>query len=114
MLTGKVDVYSFGVVILIVVTGQAAISEGTHITQRVAAKIRNGDIRGIVDPRLQGNYDVNVAWKMVELGMACVSNISSRPDMHHVVRQLKESCATATQGPSNYVDLRSVTAPATR
>ncbi|KAH6763529.1 hypothetical protein C2S52_020962 [Perilla frutescens var. hirtella] len=70
MLTEKMDVYSFGVVLLVVVTGQPAIAEGTHITQRIAPKIRNGDIRGIVDPRLQGNYDNNVAWKVVELGMA--------------------------------------------
>ncbi|KAH6798250.1 hypothetical protein C2S52_022804 [Perilla frutescens var. hirtella] len=63
MLTEKMDVYSFGVVLLVVVTGQPAIAEGTHITQRIAPKIRNGDIRGIVDPRLQGNYDINVAWK---------------------------------------------------
>ncbi|KAH6798251.1 hypothetical protein C2S52_022805 [Perilla frutescens var. hirtella] len=98
MLTEKMDVYSFGVVLLVVVTGQPAIAEGTHITQRIAPKIRNGDIRGIVDPRLQGNYDINVAWKVVELGMACVSEIRCRPDMHQVVRELNECVQTTTQG----------------
>ncbi|KAI3451155.1 hypothetical protein Pfo_007820 [Paulownia fortunei] len=97
MVTEKIDVYSFGVVMLVVVTGQPAIIQGTtNITQWIGPKIINGDIRGIVDPRLEGNYDVNVAWRVVELAMACVSrNPSSRPNMHYVVKELKECLPTA-------------------
>ncbi|KAK6150417.1 hypothetical protein DH2020_015349 [Rehmannia glutinosa] len=96
MLTEKIDVYSFGVVMLVVVTGQPAIIQGTtHITQWIGPKIRQGDIRGIVDPRLEGNCDVNVAWRVVELAMACVStNLSSRPNMNYVVKQLEECLPT--------------------
>ncbi|KAH6820597.1 hypothetical protein C2S53_014346 [Perilla frutescens var. hirtella] len=114
MLTEKMDVYSFGVVLLVVVTGQPAIAEGTHITQRIAPKIRNGDIRGIVDPRLQGNYDNNVAWKVVELGMACVSEIRCRPNMHQVVRELNECVQTTTQGTLGVITNTTVSGPSIR
>ncbi|KAL0378559.1 UNVERIFIED_CONTAM: putative LRR receptor-like protein kinase [Sesamum radiatum] len=92
LLTEKVDVYSFGVVMLVVITGRTTVVEGaTHITQWVSEKVTNGDIRGIVDPRLERSYNVNVAWRVVELAMACVSsNSSSRPNMSYVVRELKE------------------------
>ncbi|KAL0308114.1 UNVERIFIED_CONTAM: putative LRR receptor-like serine/threonine-protein kinase [Sesamum angustifolium] len=77
---------------LVVITGRTTVvEETTHITQWVREKVGNGDIRGIVDPRLEGNYNVNVAWRVVELAMACVStNSSTRPNMNYVVRELKE------------------------
>ncbi|KAL0333099.1 UNVERIFIED_CONTAM: Senescence-induced receptor-like serine/threonine-protein kinase [Sesamum calycinum] len=54
LLTEKVDVYSFGVVMLVVITGRTTVvEETTHITQWVREKVGNGDIRGIVDPRLE-------------------------------------------------------------
>lgn len=88
----KLDVYSFGVLILVVVTGKAAILQGTtHITQCVSDYIKNGDIRHIMDICLKGNYNVNLAWRVVELALACVSVDSSRrPNMHYVVKELKE------------------------
>lgn len=98
MLTEKVDVYSFGVVMLVVVTGQPAVIQGTtHITQWIAPQILNGDIRGIVNPRLSQNYDINIAWRVLELGMACVSrDPSSRPNMHDVLRELTSLQKAAT------------------
>lgn len=97
MLTEKVDVYSFGVMMLVVMTGQAPIVEKTHITQRIAPWISNGDIRGIFDRRLQHEYDVNVAWRVLELALECVSrNVSKRPNMHSVVRELSECLTTTT------------------
>ena len=53
-----------------------------------------GDIQNIVDPRLGGDFNVNSAWKAVEIAMACVSTTSSnRPPMSEVVVRLKE-CLT--------------------
>ena len=36
--------------------------------------VDKGDIQNIVDPRLQGNFNVNSAWKVIEIAMACVSS----------------------------------------
>ncbi|KAL0448769.1 UNVERIFIED_CONTAM: putative LRR receptor-like protein kinase [Sesamum latifolium] len=119
LLTEKVDVYSFGVVMLVVITGRTTVVEGaTHITQWVSEKVTNGDIRGMVDPRLERNYNVNVAWRVVELAMACVSsNSSSRPNMSYVVRELKECLPSSNDAAGIALttsNMRSVFRPHTR
>ncbi|KAL8090315.1 hypothetical protein AgCh_039694 [Apium graveolens] len=95
--TEKGDVFSFGVVLLAMITGRPAISrteERTHIAQWVESVVQYGDVKQIVDSRLDGNYDVNCAWKAVELAMTCASRISStRPTMNMVVIELKECLA---------------------
>ncbi|KAJ0006691.1 hypothetical protein Pint_28796 [Pistacia integerrima] len=54
----------------------------------------NGDIKNIVDPRFNGDFDINSVWKAVEIAMACVSRDSTkRPTMHQVVMELNESLA---------------------
>ncbi|KAM4111035.1 hypothetical protein ACJW30_05G037500 [Castanea mollissima] len=108
-LTEKSDVYSFGVVLLEIITSQRVIErsrENTHISQWVRIMIDKGDIQNIVDPRLHGNFNVNSAWKVVEIAMACVSCTSiERPTMSEVVIKLKE-CLTSElaqrKGESNY------------
>uniref|UniRef100_A0A7N2LLM9 non-specific serine/threonine protein kinase n=1 Tax=Quercus lobata TaxID=97700 RepID=A0A7N2LLM9_QUELO len=108
-LTEKSDVYSFGVVLLEIVTSQRVIErsrENTHISQWVRIMVDKGDIQNIVDPRLHGNFNVNSAWKVVEIAMACVSSTSiERPTMSEVVIKLKE-CLTSElaqrKGESNY------------
>lgn len=53
--------------------------------------LAEGNIRNIVDPSLQGNFDNNSAWKAVELALACASHTSSeRPTMTDVLMELKE------------------------
>ncbi|XP_027344323.1 LRR receptor-like serine/threonine-protein kinase IOS1 [Abrus precatorius] len=97
-LTEKSDVYSFGVVLLEIITCQpvtARNQEKTHITKWVSSLITTGDIKGIVDSRLEGDFDINSAWKAVEIAMACVSlNPNERPIISVVVAELKESLAT--------------------
>nr|XP_023890009.1 LRR receptor-like serine/threonine-protein kinase IOS1 [Quercus suber] len=108
-LTEKSDVYSFGVVLLEIITSQRVIErsrENTHISQWVRIIVDKGDIQNIVDPRLHGNFNVNSAWKVVEIAMACVSSTSiERPTMSEVVIKLKE-CLTSElaqrEGESNY------------
>jgi len=97
-LTQKSDVYSFGVVLLEIITNESVTGrneESVHISERVSSKIPTGDIRAIVDSRLEGNFDINSAWKALEIAMACVSpNPKERPMMSVVVIELQESLAT--------------------
>ncbi|KAK8469752.1 hypothetical protein PHAVU_005G163901 [Phaseolus vulgaris] len=97
-LTQKGDVYSFGVVLLEIITNQSVMAgneENGHISERVSSMISTGDMRGIVDSRLEGNFDINSAWKALEIAMACVSpNPNERPMMSVVVIELQESLAT--------------------
>ncbi|XP_059595456.1 putative leucine-rich repeat receptor-like protein kinase At2g19210 isoform X2 [Vitis vinifera] len=91
-LNEKSDVYSFGIVLLELITGRRAIIPGgIHIAGWVSPMIERGDIRSIVDPRLQGDFNTNSAWKAVEIALACVASTGmQRPDMSHVVVDLKE------------------------
>ena len=90
--------YGFGIVLLEIITGRPAIAKTqdmTHIVKWVKSMLQNGDISNIVDPRLKGDFDVNSAWKAVEIAMACASRVSSkRPTMDTVVMELKECLAT--------------------
>ena len=89
--------YSFGVVLLEIVTNQPVINqtrERPHINEWVGFMLSKGDIKSIVDPKLMGDYDTNGAWKIVELGLACVNPSSNlRPTMAHVVIELNECVA---------------------
>ncbi|GMI93761.1 IMPAIRED OOMYCETE SUSCEPTIBILITY 1 [Hibiscus trionum] len=101
-LSEKSDVYSFGVVLLEIVTNRPVIDrtsrdEATHIKHWVGFMLSNGDIKSIVDPRLQGDFDINSAWRVVEIAMACVSRASiKRPTMNYVVTELAE-CVLSSQ-----------------
>ncbi|XVE88782.1 hypothetical protein DITRI_Ditri19aG0096500 [Diplodiscus trichospermus] len=49
---------------------------------------------GYLDPELQGKFDVNAAWKVVEIAMSCAQPASmQRPDMGVVLTELKECMA---------------------
>ncbi|KAM3699759.1 hypothetical protein ACJW30_05G050000 [Castanea mollissima] len=97
-LTEKSDVYSFGVVLLEIITNRPVIErskERTHISQWVSSMLAKGDIKNIVDPKLDGNYNVNSVWKAVEIAMLCLSPTSSkRPTMDQLVAELKECVET--------------------
>jgi hypothetical protein len=96
-LTEKSDVYSFGVVLLEIITCRPIIErsdENIHISQWVSFMLAKGDIKNIVDPRLQGAFNINSAWKVVEIAMLCISPTSTkRPPMSQVVVELKECLA---------------------
>nr|GMC70911.1 putative leucine-rich repeat receptor-like protein kinase At2g19210 [Ipomoea batatas] len=92
-LTEKSDVYSFGVVLLEILTGRNPLgeSDNIYVVKWVTTMLEdNGDIASIVDPRLVENFNINSAWKVIELGMACVEHDSAnRPTMASVASELK-------------------------
>ncbi|KAI3763355.1 hypothetical protein L1987_53810 [Smallanthus sonchifolius] len=89
-LTEKSDVYSFGVVLLELITGRRAILDGINIINWVKSSIEEGNVETIIDARLEGRFDINTAWTVVETAIACVSPTSiKRPTMNDVVMDLK-------------------------
>ncbi|CAN7067395.1 unnamed protein product [Brassica rapa subsp. trilocularis] len=97
-LTEKSDVYSFGIVLLEMITNQPVIDqsrEKSHITQWVEFELISGDIRTIMDPNLQGDYDSHSVWRVLELAMSCTNPSSTkRPSMSQVVVELNECLAS--------------------
>ncbi|XP_068649237.1 probable LRR receptor-like serine/threonine-protein kinase At1g05700 [Aristolochia californica] len=95
-LNEKSDVYSFGIVMLELITGQSAIvhnsdSQRISIVDWVNPLVSKGDIRAVVDPRLRGEFDINSAWKAVEIAIACVApKAIQRPAISIAVSELKE------------------------
>ncbi|WJX86293.1 hypothetical protein P8452_68621 [Trifolium repens] len=91
----KNDVYSFGIVLFVLITGRQAIvranGENINILEWVIPIIEGGDIENVVDPRLQGEFSINSAWKVVEIAMSCTSpNAVGRPDTSVILAELKE------------------------
>ncbi|XP_019101016.1 PREDICTED: probable leucine-rich repeat receptor-like protein kinase At2g28990 isoform X2 [Camelina sativa] len=110
-LSEKSDVYSFGIVLLEIITNRPIIQharEKTHIVEWVGLMLQKGDIRSIIDPNLQQDYDSGSVWKALELAMSCVNPSSARrPNMSRVVNDLKDCLAYDTSRRGGSVDMDS-------
>ncbi|XP_057462325.1 lysM domain receptor-like kinase 3 [Actinidia eriantha] len=101
--TQKSDVYAFGVVILELVSGEEPLKykmddEGGGYrrvsvveTAREAVDVGVGRLRRWVDKRLKDSYPVEVAERMVRLGLECVEeDPDKRPDMGWVTDRVSK------------------------
>lgn len=117
-MTEKSDVYSFGVVVLQLITGHSAVVksyDNTHIVEWVRGPILSrADVRDIVDPSLEGNFNTNSVWKAVEIAMACVGSKSiERPSMNDVVVDLKQCLEMANDNSKHIWEMGSETVQST-
>ncbi|XP_020870264.1 probable LRR receptor-like serine/threonine-protein kinase At1g51820 [Arabidopsis lyrata subsp. lyrata] len=112
-LTEKSDVYSFGIVLLEIITNRPVIDqsrEKPHIAEWVGVLLTKGDIKSIMDPSLNEDYDSSSVWKAVELAMCCLNPSSARrPTMSQVVIELNECLASenARRGVSRDMESKS-------
>ncbi|XP_015894604.3 cysteine-rich receptor-like protein kinase 3 [Ziziphus jujuba] len=91
-LTEKADVYSFGVVVIEVVCGKRNTSfsqNSSSILQMVWNLYGTGRLSEAVDPILNGNYRVEEASRLLQIGLLCAqASAELRPSMSTVVKML--------------------------
>ncbi|PWA83829.1 leucine-rich repeat transmembrane protein kinase protein [Artemisia annua] len=69
-------------------------NENIHIVKWVNLMLKDGNVKNVVDPRLLGDFNINSAWKAVEVAIACVDHTPrKRPNMIEVVMMLSECLA---------------------
>ncbi|KDP44397.1 hypothetical protein JCGZ_20077 [Jatropha curcas] len=106
VVTQKSDVYAFGVVVLELVSGEEALryvfDEGSggfrrvSVIERAREVVGSGEgggnrIRSWVDRRLKDSYPVEVAEKMVLIGLECAEeDPEKRPDMEQVAVRISK------------------------
>ncbi|CAA0839910.1 Protein kinase superfamily protein [Striga hermonthica] len=87
----KTDVYAFGVLLLELISGRPAIDE-SHNSVVMWAKplLASKNITDIVDPLLDGIYDLDQVNRMVTVASSCITPSSTdRPQMSQVLLMLK-------------------------
>ncbi|KAG6651581.1 serine/threonine-protein kinase CDG1-like [Carya illinoinensis] len=91
----KIDVYAFGVVLLELLSGRKSIGPETPKGQEslvMWAKpiIESGNVKGILDPNLDGKYDEVQLQRMVLAATLCITRSARlRPKMSQILKLLK-------------------------
>ncbi|KAL5552845.1 hypothetical protein UlMin_040246 [Ulmus minor] len=94
-LTEKADVYSFGVLVIEVVCGRKTNSfsqDSFSILEMVWNHYGSGRVCDAVDPRLEGNFQLEEASRLFQIGLLCVqASAELRPAMSMVVKMLTDN-----------------------
>ncbi|XP_047055253.1 G-type lectin S-receptor-like serine/threonine-protein kinase At2g19130 [Lolium rigidum] len=93
-ITPKIDVYGFGMVLMEIVSGKRNSSEtftsssydAEYFPVEAISKLHEGDVRCLVDPQLNGDFDVEQVKRVCKVACWCIQdNESDRPTMGEVV-----------------------------
>ncbi|XP_061355013.1 cysteine-rich receptor-like protein kinase 3 [Gastrolobium bilobum] len=91
-LTEKADVYSFGVLLVEVVSGKrnsSFVVNSSSILQMVWSLYGSNRLTEIVDPTLEGNFPVEEACQLLQIGLLCAqASAELRPSMSVVVKMI--------------------------
>ncbi|MED6146758.1 Proline-rich receptor-like protein kinase perk1 [Stylosanthes scabra] len=98
-LTEKSDVFSYGVVLLELITGRKPVDKTESFTDDsmvewarplLSQALENGNFSGLLDPRLETNYDPDELTRITACAATCVRHSARRrPRMSQVVRALE-------------------------
>ncbi|XWS40194.1 hypothetical protein CRYUN_Cryun18bG0119800 [Craigia yunnanensis] len=98
-LSDKIDVYAFGVILLELLSGKRPIIFGNPKGQQslvMWAKpiIESGDVKGLLDPNLNGNINETQMRRMVLAATLCITRSARlRPKMTEILELLREEKA---------------------
>ncbi|XP_031265889.1 probable receptor-like serine/threonine-protein kinase At5g57670 [Pistacia vera] len=88
----KTDVFAFGVFLLEIISGRKPV-DGSHLSLHSWAKpiLNQGELDKLVDPRLQGTYDVTQLNKLAFAASLCIrASPTWRPTMSEVLKVMTE------------------------
>ncbi|XP_057436684.1 protein kinase STUNTED isoform X2 [Lotus japonicus] len=91
----KIDVYAFGVVLLELISGREPISSEAckgeeSLVVWAKPKLDSGDVKSLLDPNLQGKFDVVQMQKMVLAASLCITRAARlRPTLNQILKILK-------------------------
>lgn len=93
-LSDKVDVYAFGVVLLELLSGREPISSAPKVQESLVMwakpKTENGDLKGLLDPNLDGKYDEVQMQRIVLAANLCTTRAARlRPTMKEILQLLR-------------------------
>lgn len=91
-LTTAGNVYSFGVILLELLTGKAAVSEGSELVKWVSSKSNQDNVDQVLDSTVSRTSSAAIRDQMLavlKVALACVSvSPEERPKMRSVLRML--------------------------
>ncbi|KAK9271168.1 hypothetical protein L1049_026757 [Liquidambar formosana] len=91
----KIDVYSFGVVLLELLSGKGPIGTQTLKGQESLVKwakqlIDSGDLKALLDPKLNGDFDIVQMHRMVLVASLCINQSARlRPNASEILELLR-------------------------
>ncbi|KAK9069435.1 hypothetical protein SSX86_011338 [Deinandra increscens subsp. villosa] len=92
----KTDVFAFGVILLELITGRCAVdSRQQSLVIWAKQFLEQGNVKELVDPRLEKAYELNQVKRTISVASACVHHMPDmRPNMKRVVQILAGETAT--------------------